>query len=56
MQKNPNDPAGHYHLGMAYVRAGEIDKGKQALQKALSFKVEFDGTAEARKTLAQLGG
>jgi len=56
VKSNPNDPAGHYHLGMAYVRAGEIDKGKQALQKALSFKVEFDGTAEARKTLAQLGG
>ena len=56
VKNNPNDPSGHYHLGMAYVRAGEIDKGKQALQKALSFKAEFDGTAEARKTLAQIGG
>jgi len=56
VKNNPNDPAGHYHLGMAYVRSGDIDKGKQALQKALSFKVEFDGVAEARKTLAQLGG
>ncbi len=56
VQKNPNDPVGHYHLGMAYVRAGDIDKGKQALEKSLSFKSEFDGIADARKTLAQIGG
>ncbi|HKV98477.1 MAG TPA: tetratricopeptide repeat protein [Vicinamibacterales bacterium] len=56
VEKNPNDPAGHYHLGMAYVRAGEIEKGKKSLQRALASKTEFDGVAEARKTLAQLGG
>jgi uncharacterized protein HemY len=54
--KNPDDPAGHYHLGMAYVRAGDIDKGRKSLQRAVSSKVEFDGIAEARKTLAQIGG
>lgn len=52
----PDDPTGFYHLGMAYVRTGDIDKGRQALQRALGSKVEFDGVAEARKTLGQIGG
>jgi tetratricopeptide (TPR) repeat protein len=56
VQKNPNDPTGYYHLGMAYVRNGELDKGRAALQKAVNSKVEFDGISDARKTLAQVGG
>ncbi|HUL72425.1 MAG TPA: tetratricopeptide repeat protein [Vicinamibacterales bacterium] len=56
VQKNPGDPAGYYHLGMAYVRAGDLEKGRKSLQRALSGNPQFDGVAEARKTLAQLGG
>jgi tetratricopeptide (TPR) repeat protein len=56
VQKNPTDPTGFYHLGMAYVRNGDVDKGRTALQKAVNFKVEFDGISDARKTLAQVGG
>jgi len=56
VQKNPNDPTGYYHLGMAYVRNGDLEKGRQALQKAVNSKVEFDGISDARKTLAQVGG
>jgi hypothetical protein len=41
---------------MAYVRNGELDKGRAALQKAVNSKVEFDGISDARKTLAQVGG
>jgi tetratricopeptide (TPR) repeat protein len=55
VQKNPGDPTGYYHLGMAYVRNGELDKGRAALQKAVNSKVEFDGITDARKTLAQIG-
>jgi hypothetical protein len=40
---------------MAYVQAGEIEKGKKSLEKALSMSKTFDGAAEARKTLAGLG-
>jgi tetratricopeptide (TPR) repeat protein len=56
VEKNPNDPASHYHLGMAYVRAGDLEKGRKSLQRAVASKIEFDGIAEARKTLAQIGG
>jgi tetratricopeptide (TPR) repeat protein len=56
VKRLPDDPSGFYHLGMAYVRTGDIEKGRTALQHALASKVEFDGVAEARKTLAQIGG
>ena len=55
-QKGPTDPSSFYHLGMAYFERGDLDRARKALQQALSFKVEFDGAAEARKTLAAIGG
>lgn len=54
--KAPNLPATHYHLGMAYLGYSEREKARAALTKALSFKTEFDGVAEARQKLAELGG
>ena len=56
VQNAPNDPASHYHLGMAYLQSGAADKAKKELQVALLSKVPFDGMAEARQALAQLGG
>jgi tetratricopeptide (TPR) repeat protein len=55
VQKDPSDPSVHYHLGMAYAQAGQFDKAKKSLQRALAFKSDFDGAQEARKTLAQIG-
>jgi len=53
--RGPDVPARHYHLGLAYFRAGDFDRAKASLKHALSLKQEFDGIEEARKTLAQLG-
>jgi tetratricopeptide (TPR) repeat protein len=55
-QKDPNDAATHYHLGMAYSQAGEFDKAKKALQRALAITPQFEGSAEAKAKLSQLGG
>ena len=55
IQKDPSDPSVHYHLGMAYAQAGQFDKAKKSLQRALAFKSNFDGAEEARKTLSQIG-
>jgi Tfp pilus assembly protein PilF len=49
------DPSTHYHLGMAYFQAGDMDKAKISLQRALAFKRDFDGVAEARQTLTAIG-
>ncbi len=48
-------PAIYYHLGMAYVAAGNPAGARQALEKALApADVAFVGVAEARRTLLDL--
>ena len=55
VQKSPAEPVYHYHLGMAYLDAGEFDKAKTSLSKALALKPDFDGAEDARKALASIG-
>jgi Flp pilus assembly protein TadD len=55
VQHDASEPASHYHLGMAYFQNGDFQKAKKELQQALAFKTEFDGAADARKTLTQIG-
>lgn len=55
IQKDPADASVHYHLGMAYLQLGELDKAKKSLTKALSMSQNFEGAPEAKKTLADLG-
>ena len=45
-----------YHLGMAYTQQGDFQKAKRELERALALKPDFDGAAEARKTLTTVGG
>jgi tetratricopeptide (TPR) repeat protein len=56
VQRVPNNADYRYRLGMAYVKAGDWQKGKQALSEALRLKPDFAGADEARKALAQIGG
>jgi tetratricopeptide (TPR) repeat protein len=55
VQKVPQNPVYHYHLGVAYKQAGNLDKAKRSLSKALSLRADFDGASEARKALAEIG-
>lgn len=43
-----------YHLGMAYLKAGQSDKARTSLAAALEGGAAFTGTQEARLALAQL--
>lgn len=43
-----------YHLGMAYLKAGEADKARTSLEAALAGDPSFNGTREARLALARL--
>jgi tetratricopeptide (TPR) repeat protein len=54
VNRDQSDPSSHYHLGMAYARNGDVDKGLKSLQKALAMNTSFDGADEARKTVAEL--
>lgn len=49
----PKVPVFHYHLGMAYAKAGDTAKAKAALSKALE-QGNFAEAEEARKTLSTL--
>jgi putative PEP-CTERM system TPR-repeat lipoprotein len=55
-QKDPNNPTYHFHLGLAYAKAGMKDKAQRSLEKALTLKSDFAGADEARSTLASLRG
>ena len=45
----------HFHLGMAYLAAGNEVGARDHLAKALEGNVEFKGIEEAKKALAELG-
>jgi len=47
-------PGYHFHMGMLYAKSGDNAKAREALEKALALNPDFDGAAEARKTLATL--
>ncbi len=42
-------------MGLALVKQGSVERGKEALQTALKLKPDFPGAAEAKKVLAQVG-
>ncbi len=56
VKKVPDDASFRYHLGMAYFKAGDWKKSRSELERALALKLDVEGSAEARKTLAIVGG
>ncbi len=54
--KDAANPLLLYHLGMAYVKSGDIVKGRQSLEKALKLRPDFPGSQEAKSTLAAIAG
>ena len=51
-----DNPVYRYHLGMAYLKAGEYRQAREALEHALKLSGTFEGAAEARKSLALIQG
>lgn len=54
--KAPDQPIFQYHLGIAYRQAGEMNKAKAALKRAVASGKPFPGREEARAVLAEMGG
>jgi Flp pilus assembly protein TadD len=50
------NPVPRYHLGMAYLKNGDLQKARQSLEKALSLNSNFPGADEAKRALAQIRG
>jgi tetratricopeptide (TPR) repeat protein len=54
-QKEPSNPVYHYHLGLAYLKAGDKGRGRASLERALNLDANFAGAADARRALASIG-
>lgn len=52
--KMPDNAEVQYHLGMTYYQLGNSTEAKKALTRALEGKQDFQGMAEAKKTLAEI--
>jgi Flp pilus assembly protein TadD len=55
LEKRPDKPVFHYHLGLAYSQTGDKAAARKALEQALKLKADFDGAEDARKVLRSLG-
>jgi predicted Zn-dependent protease len=47
----PNVPTVRYHLGVALIRSGEREKGRQILTELLASGQDFGGREQAREIL-----
>jgi Tfp pilus assembly protein PilF len=54
LKKSPRSAIYHYHLGMAYAKAGKPEPARQHLEKALQLDPKLPKAQEIRVTLAQL--
>ena len=50
----PDDPAVHYHLGMAYSKVGQAEQARQQLRMGLKIDPNSAEAAEAKREIAQL--
>jgi tetratricopeptide (TPR) repeat protein len=54
VEKNPQNAVYQYHLGLAYSKAGDKERSREHLTKALALQPDFDGAAQARSLLQTL--
>ncbi len=54
IEKDPRNPSYQYHSGLAYLQAGDVERGRAALERALKLRPDFPGADDARRKLATL--
>ena len=54
VERAPQDPIYHYHLGLAYAKLGSDANARTSLQAALKLNASFPGADEARRVLRTL--
>lgn len=54
VERDPAQPVYRYHLGQAYVDAGDLVAARASLRRALELNTSFDSVDEARHLLARI--
>jgi len=54
VERDAKNPTFQYHLGLAYARSGDAERGRARLEAALRLQPDFDGASDARRVLAGL--
>ena len=54
VKQMPQNGMAQYHLGVAYLQAGDLVKARESLQRSVKLG-EFEGSADARKALQSIG-
>ncbi|MCB1822794.1 MAG: tetratricopeptide repeat protein, partial [Candidatus Competibacteraceae bacterium] len=52
--QDPRNPIYHYHLGLAYLKAGEKERARESFQQALQLNPNFAEAVDAKSRLAML--
>jgi putative PEP-CTERM system TPR-repeat lipoprotein len=52
VSKEPGNATFHYHLGLAYLQAGDADRGRASLRRALSAGADAGTAAEIKRLLS----
>jgi Flp pilus assembly protein TadD len=55
-RQSPQNPIIHYHLGLAFVKSGNLHEARRSLLEALKLDPAFRGAENARTTLASIKG
>jgi tetratricopeptide (TPR) repeat protein len=55
-RQSPQNPIIHYHLGLAFVKNGNLHEARRSLLEALKLDPAFRGAENARTTLASIKG
>jgi tetratricopeptide (TPR) repeat protein len=56
VQRSPNDPSFHYHLGLAYQQAGKPALAREHLETVLKMNPNFSEADDVKRVLAELRG
>ena len=54
IERDPDNAVFQYHLGLVYMKTGDIDLARTALETALKLDANFPGSKEAREALKLL--
>jgi len=54
LDKQPNNPTYHYHIGLAYQKANDRARAKEHLERVLKLSPNYARVQEVRNALAEL--